>query len=184
MPWAAIHLSGVPLISFDVRSLNLLQRVLLVNDGTLTDALEAALLQRITLVKIAVDVAVAAAPIESLELDAGAPLMSRKILLRGEETGTNYVYAETLIALDRLSPELRDQLVNTNNPVGRLWVEHRLETRKEILKMWRAPVGELSGYFGVPAETELLARSYRVFSAQRPIMLITEYFLIDLVEPT
>ena len=40
MPWAAIHLSGVPLISFDVRSLNLLQRVLLVNDGTLTDALE------------------------------------------------------------------------------------------------------------------------------------------------
>ena len=171
------------MISFDVRSLNLLQRVLLVNDGTLTDALEAALLQRITLVKIAVDIATAAAPIEALELDAGAPLMSRKILLRGETSGANYVYAETLIALDRLSPELREQLVNTNNPVGRLWVEHRLETRKEILRMWRAPAAELSGYFGVAPETGLLARSYRVFSAQRPIMLITEYLRMDLVEP-
>jgi chorismate-pyruvate lyase len=62
-------------------------------------------------------------------------------------------------------------------------VEHRLETREEILRMWRAPVGELSGYFGVPPERELLARSYRVFSGQRPIMLIAEHFLIDLAEP-
>jgi hypothetical protein len=41
--------SAVPLQEFDATSLDLLHRVLLVNDGTLTDALESAMLEPIRL---------------------------------------------------------------------------------------------------------------------------------------
>jgi hypothetical protein len=41
---------------FDASSLGLLQRILLINDGTLTDTLEAAFLEPISLGKIAIQV--------------------------------------------------------------------------------------------------------------------------------
>ena len=41
---------------------------------------------------------------DQLELPAGAPLLERKILLYGETSGRSYVYAESLLALDRLPP--------------------------------------------------------------------------------
>jgi chorismate-pyruvate lyase len=102
--------------------------------------------------------------------------MRRRILLRGENSGTNYVHAETLIALEALDPGFREDLVNSTHPLGRLWVIHKLETRKEILKVWRRPAGELAEVFGLPADAACLARSYRVISSGRPIMLITESF--------
>ncbi len=161
---------------FDVRSLPALQRVLLTSDGTLTDALEAAFLEPMTLLKIGTETSAAASGVPELDLAAGAPVMLRKILLRGGRTGATYLYAESRIVLDRLPPEFRERLTGSDVPLGRLWAEHRLETRKEILRVWRRPAAELSVHFGGAEQASLLVRSYRVFSGGRPIMLITEYF--------
>jgi chorismate-pyruvate lyase len=160
----------------DVQSLGLLQRVLLISDGTLTDIVEAAFQEPIRLVKLSLDVSPARAPIEELELKAEEPVMRREILLQGAASHSNYVYAKSLIALDALPDRLREELVSTNRPLGRLWVEHKLETRKEILKVWRVYSGEILAHFPNTGREGLLARSYRVFSRNRPIMLITEYF--------
>jgi chorismate-pyruvate lyase len=160
----------------DVQSLGLLQRVLLISDGTLTDIVEAAFQEPIQLVKLALDISPARASVEELDLQSGAQVMSREILLRGTDSGSNYVYAKSLIALDALPARLRDELVSTDRPLGRLWVEHKLETRKEILKVWRIFSGEPLKHFQNAEHDGLLARSYRVFSGGRPIMLISEYF--------
>lgn len=160
----------------DVQSLGLLQRILLISDGTLTDIVEAAFQEPIDLIKLNLDIAPALHPVIELDIDAGAPIMRREILLRGASTGANYVYAKSLIALDALPPKLREDLVSTDRPLGRLWVEHKLETRKEILKVWRVAASAMHAHFGGPHRGELLARSYRVFSGARPIMLISEYF--------
>jgi len=156
--------------------LSLLQRMLLVCDGTLTDMVEAAFLEPIRLVKIAVETVPAAEAVVELDLAAGALMMRRQILLQGAATGTNYVYAESLIAVDGLPAALREALLNTDAPLGRLWVEHKLETRKEILGIWRVAVGDGPAYFGDAAASGQLARRYRVFSAGHPIMMISEYF--------
>jgi hypothetical protein len=66
---------------FDASSLDLLQRVLLVSDGTLTDTLEAAFLEPISLRKIAIQVVPARRTLPELDVLAGEPLMERKILL-------------------------------------------------------------------------------------------------------
>jgi chorismate-pyruvate lyase len=165
--------------SVDVRSLGLVQRVLLVSDGTLTDIVEAAFGEPIRLVKLALDVSPSATPVLDLDLHGGEPVMRREILLQGARTGTNYVYAESLIVLQALPPKLREELVSTQQPLGRLWVEHKLETRKEILHVWRiAPGSHLAtAHFpSVAPQRGLLARTYRVFSGGLPVMRISEYF--------
>ena len=159
----------------DVQSLGLLQRILLVSDGTLTDIVEAAFQEKIQLVKLSLDLSPSAASIDELDLMPGAPLMTREILLQGAISKRNYVYAKSLLAIDSLPPKLRHELVSTDRPLGRLWVEHKLETRKEILKVWRHRKGGTLAHFP-DARGELVARSYRVFCGGRPIMLITEHF--------
>lgn len=159
----------------DIASLPLLQRVLLISDGTLTDIVEAAHQEPIRLVKLDVTAMPAAEDIPDLELPGGDFLMKRRVLLQGAKSGINYVYAETLIAVDRLHPEIRRQLLHTDNPIGRLWARHKLETRKEILRIWRVDQGEILEHFENP-EGGLLGRSYRVFSGGQAIMVISEYF--------
>ncbi|MBL8214049.1 MAG: DUF98 domain-containing protein [Bryobacterales bacterium] len=159
----------------DIHTLGLLQRILLISDGTLTDIVEAAFEEPIRLVKLALATAPAEAAVEELGVVPGQLLMRREILLQGVNSGRNYVYAESQIALDALPAGLREDLVTTNRPLGRLWVEHKLETRKEILRVWRVPAGGANAHFGDPPRG-LIARAYRVISGGRPIMLIAEYF--------
>lgn len=142
----------------------------------LPDMVEAAFGEPIRLVKLAVETAPADEAVRELDLQAGDLMMGRQILLQGESTGTNHVFAESLIAVDALPPALREALLQSDAPLGRLWVQHKLETRKEILRVWRTTEGEGSPRFGAAGDAGLLARSYRVFSSGRPIMLISEYF--------
>ena len=160
----------------DVNSLDPLQRVLLVTDGTLTEILEATFLERIQLIKIAQKVIPATSSHAQLDPDKDEVLMERKILLSGAESGNNYAYAESLIAVDRLGSVFRHELVESNIPLGRLWLEHQLETFKELQEVRWQLAGGLSHYFRCPDSSLLLVRTYRVLSASRPIMMITEHF--------
>ena len=161
---------------FDARAYDMLQRVLLVCDGTLTDTLQAAFLEPIALRKLAIETTHAARAISELDVAAGAPLMERKILLCGETSGRVYVYAESLLVLDRLPARFREELVESGMPMGRLWSEHKLETWKELLSVGRHPMRELAVHFRAAPESECLVRRYRVISDGRPLMVITEHF--------
>jgi chorismate-pyruvate lyase len=167
----------------DVHALDPLHRVLLVTDGTLTETLEAIFLEPIELVRVGQRQVAANASHALLQPQDGETVVERKILLRGSRSRTNYVYAESLIAADRLGPEFRRGLVESDIPLGRLWIEQRLETFKEFLDM-RCETGT-----AVPAEfgaegAALLVRTYRVHSAGRPVFVITEYFPSTFVQPT
>ena len=161
---------------FDMNSLEPLQRILLVTDGTLTEILEANFFERIRLVKVAQQIIAATPTHELLDPNPGESLIERRILLQGEQSHRNYAYAESLIAVDRLGPVFRDALLNSYTPLGRLWLEHKLETFKELQEVRSQPADGLRGYFECAAITPLLVRTYRVFSAAKPVMVITEYF--------
>ena len=162
------------------RSLNLLQRLLLVNDGTLTDALEAAFLEPIALVRLSVDVSSVSYGFLDLAQGPGLPVMHREILLRGSISRRNFVYAKSWIALNRLPAAMRSELAESGKPIGRLWSAYRLETAKELLRFWRQPAGEVSIHFGGARDAMILARSYRVLQHGIPLMVIAEYFPADL----
>ncbi len=161
---------------FDASSLDPLQRILLISDGTLTDTLEAAFLEPIELRKLAIKSGPARMDFPELGIAQGEPLMERTILLCGETSGRTYVRAESQLALERLPPRFQEELVESNLPMGRLWSEHRLETWKELLTVSRHRMGEMAADFGCAPETECLARRYLVISGGRPLMLIAEHF--------
>jgi chorismate-pyruvate lyase len=156
-------------------SLGLLPRILLITDGTLTEILEAAFLERIQVAKVSQQL-VTPEPDQRWLAGSTEHLLQRKVILTGATSSKTYVYAESFIAVGQLSPEFREELMNSSIPLGRLWLEHRLETFKRLQNVNCQPAGDLSRYFGCAEDARLLVRTYHVFSAARPVLAITEYF--------
>jgi chorismate-pyruvate lyase len=145
-------------LSRDDPALSVLQRVLLTTDGTVTHILEAYGRERVEVAKLAQslgDLPVPAAP--GVAAVRKEKVLRRSILLRGSKSGTNYLYAESVIMADRLEPSVRLGLILTNKSIGRLLVENRTEAFRDIV-------------------ATLISRTYHVVARERPIMTITEKF--------
>lgn len=168
----------------DPGRLSTFQRILLTTDGTLTDILEAYLFEQIQMVKLSEALIAAPKDIKALELEEGSQVIDRRILLRGKISRKNFVYAESFLVPDRLAPQFKQELLTSKTPLGRLWLEYKLETFKEIIDTAKEPASDLSTHFRISPEDQLFSRTYRVFSKGVPIMTITEkfpesYFLQD-----
>lgn len=157
-------------------SLDALQRILLTTDGTVVQILEAFFREPICLASHVQFVAAISPTDVDLQPTGDETALRRKVLLQGARTGRDYVYADTTIVLDRLEPPLRNDLLSTSEPIGRLLRAHRTETFREMLHMGRRRAESLSTEFSVDADDELLFRTYRILTAGRPIMLVAEHF--------
>jgi len=161
------------------------QRILLTTDGTLTEILEAYLFEPILIVKLSEEIILTTQDIPPLGLKSGSEVIERKVLLQGKISRKNFIYAESVLVHERLEPKFRDELLKSKIPMGRLWLEHKIETFKEIIDSSQQLAENLSNYFKIQTEDRMLSRTYRVFSNHQPIMIITEkfpenYFLKDL----
>ena len=160
----------------DPAKLSVFQRIILTTDGTLTEILEAYLSEKIRLVKLSEIIEPISEDHLLLDIARGQEVLQRKILLQGKISRNNWVYAESILVPDRLDEKLKNGLLVSQEPMGRLWLEHRLETFKEIVDSAREPAEDLADYFKIKRSDKLLSRTYRVFSGRRPIILITEKF--------
>ncbi|GAX45466.1 hypothetical protein NIES4075_64870 [Tolypothrix sp. NIES-4075] len=158
------------------RNLSYFQRILLTTDGTLTEILEAYLLEKIQLVKLSEEFIEIAKPIPALDLEVNTQIINRKVLLRGKISLNNFIYAESIIIPERLDSRFKSRLIESQEPIGRLWLEHKLETFKEIIDSGIETSEELFHYFNISKEDRMLSRTYRVFSKGQAIMMITEKF--------
>ena len=160
----------------DPSKLTSFQRILLTTDGTVTEMLEAYFWERMTVVKVFQDDYPLEHPMPALEAEPGARVLDRRIFLRGHMSHLNRVYAESMIALERLPRDIHEGLMEGDKPIGLLILENRLETFREILGCSREPADELAEHFRMGAEDFLISRSYRIVARGQPIMLITEKF--------
>lgn len=156
------------------------QRLLLITDGTVTDMLEQYLQEKIQLRKLheATIEQVSPAHLHARYLAdmSDTPMLERKVLLHGERSQTNWVYAESVILLEHLPAAFRNDLLHQQEPIGRLWEKYRIETFKQIVHFNRHAAGELADYFAVSKDTQVIARTYTVYTGGLLIMLITEVF--------
>lgn len=159
-------------------------RLLLRGEGTVTDMLQAISGECIMARKLTQRVRAAVHRIAPLDLARGELLMHRRVVLQGDRTGINYIYADSLIAFERLSMRFRQELLNSDRPIGRLWRDHRVGISKEVMSVSRHPAGDLARHFGSGPETNLVVRTCRIFAAGRPIMMITEHFSPQLGDAT
>ena len=156
------------------------QRILMVTDGTVTELLEQYASETIKVKKLFEKVETefeALIPTHKQYLEASdLPVLKRTILLEGQDTKTNWLYAQSSILLDNLHPGFRADLLASREPIGRLWEKYRYETFKIILDFEKRPANELSEYFDIPPDSIMVSRTYSVYSGNKPIMIITEMF--------
>ena len=157
-------------------TLSTFQRILLTTDGTVTDILEAYLFEQIQVIKLSQEIIPISVDIPILELKAGTEVIDRKILLQGKISRKNYIYAESLIVPERLDENFRYELFKTKTPIGKIWLEQKVETFKEIVDSAQESAHSLSSYFNIEPSDNMLSRTYRVFSNHQPVMMITEKF--------
>lgn len=156
--------------------LSLIQRIMLMTDGTLTKMLETYTQEYIDVIKLSEKESILAEDIPSMWIMAGRSVVDRKILLQGCTTRRNWLYAESIVIPDRLDEEFQYHLLASRTPIGKLWVKHKLETFKERINYWREPAGDLAFHFDLNRTDSLLARTYLVYSNGKPTMMITEKF--------
>ncbi|MEA5469868.1 chorismate--pyruvate lyase family protein [Spirulina sp. 06S082] len=157
-------------------SLSTFQRVLLTTDGTVTEMLEAYLLENMKIVKLAEGLVSSHNDIPALKLQKGTSIIERKILLQGKISHKNFLYAESVIVPERLEERFQDDLLKSKTPIGKLWLQYKVETFKEIIDSGKEPTGQLADYFLVEKDDKILFRTYIVFTNRQPVMMITEKF--------
>jgi len=157
-------------------TLSTFQRILLTTDGTLTDILEAYLFEQIQVVKISQNLIPIPKSLPIMELAEGTDLIDRRILLQGRISRKNFIYAESILVPERLDDNFRHELFKTKTPIGKIWLEQKVETFKEILDSAKEPAQGLAEYFNIEPNDNLLSRTYRVFTNGKPVMMITEKF--------
>jgi chorismate-pyruvate lyase len=67
-------------------------------------------------------------------------------------------------------------LIQQVSHIGKLWLEYRVETFKEIVDLSQELAGNLAEDFKINKDENLFSRTYRVFSQNQPVMMITEKF--------
>lgn len=160
----------------DLKALPPFQRILLTTDGTVTEILEAQFYEQINLVKLFQETRITNIDIPYLDIKSGTEVLVRKILLQGKDSGENYIYAESILVPEHLSTSLQEGLHSTDKPIGRLMIEAKTETFREILSCKSESADDLAKHFSVKNNSTLISRTYRIFSDQKPIILITEKF--------
>jgi chorismate-pyruvate lyase len=157
-------------------TLSAFQRILLTTDGTVTEILEAFSGESIRVVKLFQEVAQLDRAVAALELPWGEQVLRRSILLQGRMSLVNFIYADSIIALGRLSDGVRDGLLLSKKGIGQLILEHRIESFREIIDCGIERAGELADHFQIDEDASLLFRTYNMVIQGQPVMVITEKF--------
>ena len=150
--------------------LSLLQKTLMITDGTVTQLLEVFTQERIRVEKLEHRL-VEGAP-GPLGVGATEPVLSRVILLRGASRA--YMYAHSWLVPAHMPSGMQDVMRQTDTPIGQIWKAARLETCREIVDFRRERDAAVETLLGVDAP--LLSRSYLIFTGGKPMGLVTEKF--------
>lgn len=144
-------------------------RILLTSDGTVTAMLEQITGEKIVTAQLDQSMTTVDAETEELMSFPASGLVTRLTNLVGAATGTIYVRAKSVLSLGAMPSAVRTDLLETDEPIGRLLRKHRVESFREILSIY------------VPERTFPLApsRRYRIFIGESPALLIEESFTAD-----
>ena len=163
--------------SLPVRSF--LQRLMLFTDGRITDIIQAYSGERLDAIKLSQESVSINQSIPALEITDEKQVLKRKILLRGQISQTNFLYGDSILVLDRLDQEIRDGLILSKQPIGKLLLNYKVETFREILDYGIERSSTLAEHFQIDETTNFIFRTYRVLISRSPVMLITEKFPIS-----
>ncbi len=154
---------------------HLLEQALRAHPGSVTDFLEGLAGESIDADKLSAGPSGTTVPLS--DGGPGRPLVRRVVVLRGRRSRRAYVYAESLLAADRIPPEIPADLDATNDPIGRVLVAHNLEVRRQSSPPPRRTPSGVGHDLDALVDRSPLSRSYRLLIGGEPAIEIDEWFL-------
>ncbi|CAD7774906.1 Chorismate pyruvate-lyase [Candidatus Methanoperedenaceae archaeon GB50] len=154
-----------------IRDLCLPLRICAVTDGSITYLLEAIFkgdveVQTITQKVVKADEEAA----KLLKIKREEPVNHREVTLA--INNRVYVFAKSLSPINRMPPQMREELMQADIPIGKILRSNRLETRRDLLEIERTRTPQ---HF--PCET--LSRKYVIIHNDEILLWINEIFPID-----
>ena len=168
------------LCDLDAAALTPFQRALLVIDGTVTQFIEAYTAERVDVTCLSQKRRVLTQPHARLEVERGASVIARDVLLKGAATGAVYAYGTSLIAPERLESTLLTGIEGAEESLGRLLRQNRAETYRELLWHGLEPADAPPCPGMQNKRQPHICRSYRMICRGRPLMVIVERFPLNL----
>jgi len=159
-----------------VGSLSPFVRALLIIDGTVTKYIEAYTNEPVTVLRLEQTSHTSGDDHQWLDAPRGARIIHRQSMLVGDETGCLYAYAESLIAVERLSSGMQQGLDSEPGGLGKILSDSGIETRREGLWFGREQLTDLPRSVAELCDGDFLTRTYRVIAGGAPLMMITERF--------
>ena len=146
-------------------------RALLVTDGTVTKILEAYFWEPVVVDTLEQRFETAEAPVPWITLAAGDRCLIRDARLRGMRSGRAYAEAFSVIRTELIPEDFRRRLIDREIGIGVLIRDSGLESYREVLD-----VGLESGRSGGSS----VFRTYRIVIDRHPVVLISEYFPLEI----
>jgi len=159
--------------------LPLCARLLLVTDGTVTELLEALTGEPLALglKKQSVDRTENHTAI--VPPDGHSSCLHRRITLRGEKSGQDWLYAESVILHQNLEPGARQMLEQQQIPLGAILDRQLPDNHREIVDCGYRDHPVAAHHLGLADDHLFIYRIYRILAQASLIAVITEWFPID-----
>lgn len=146
-------------------------RTLLVTDGTVTKILEAYFWEPVTVDTLTQQFETATEALSWIAVAPGEQCLTREVRLRGHDSGRSFAEAFSVIRHAQIPTNFRQRLIDREIGIGVLIRDSGLESYREVLD-----VGLDCTADGAAA----VFRTYRIFIARQPVILITESFPLAL----
>ena len=178
------HFTAQREIAKDLREVQITQldpflRGLLFTDGTVSRALEAHTLARVSVQTVGQDPSFATGRVaRHLGVQPTEECIRRRIVMKIGTTTEVSVWAESYLVPHRLPPEFLAQLDGNSQGIGGSLQQLKLESRRELL--WFG-LGQTPTWAPASApDTTTLTRVYRMVTDGQPALLICEAFAVEL----
>ena len=152
------------------------QKILLTTDGSITGILDV-LYGKITLTTLDQHFEKADAEHAKLvDVNEGTEINFREVIMHKDKKPL--IYAISHIPLERCSEDVCADLIRADIPIGRILKNYKIESRREVRKIYlEKPNETLKDLFNT--DEEMLAREYVIINNDKVLMWIKEAFPIS-----
>ncbi|MBX7168497.1 MAG: hypothetical protein K1X74_19325 [Pirellulales bacterium] len=100
---------------------------------------------------------------------------ARQILLERKSDGAVVQFGIMRIALDLIAPEIRDEILQEQTPLGHILIKHNVMRQIHLLSLWRVEPGpELQKMFGLQGPRTTFGRTAMIDVDGRPAIELLE----------
>ena len=163
---------GIQDIEKELGNLSSAQKILLATDGSVTTILDV-LKGHVNIRTLVQEFRHADEKTAALlDIEVGDTINYRVVVIEGDEP---LIYAISMIPVERLNNDFKEDLIRADIPIGRILRKHNIESRREIKSVSvEESTPEMRGIF--KNNTPMLTRTYNIIHKEKVLIWLMETF--------